>query len=177
MSKEANPITHAFNRESYFTRIGFKIDNKLVKVTTKIDTGATYTVIGLCSDELEDFKKDIMKSNMRGIAYDASGTELKLYGYIVENFRLTDEITFDKIKLFFSEDIGNRALLGMDILSLFDFQYLKEKRQYYGTFWINNYVEALKEIRSRILNKDIDYIDPILIADVEDAKDIQYISK
>ena len=27
MSKEANPITHAFNRESYFTRIRFKIDN------------------------------------------------------------------------------------------------------------------------------------------------------
>ena len=46
MSKEANPITHAFNRESYFTRIRFKIDNNLVNVTTKIDTGATYTVIG-----------------------------------------------------------------------------------------------------------------------------------
>ena len=44
MKKRANPITHAFNRESYFTRIRFKIDNNLVNVTTKIDTGATYTV-------------------------------------------------------------------------------------------------------------------------------------
>lgn len=173
MSKEANPITHVFNRESYFTRIGFKIDNNLVNVTTKIDTGATYTVIGLCSDELENYKNNILKSNMRGIAYDASGTELKLYGYIVENFRLTDEIILDKIKLFFSEDIGNKALLGMDILSLFDFQYLKEKRQNYGTFWINNYDEALKDLQVRRLNKNIDYIDPILIAAVDDAKENQ----
>ena len=27
LKKRANPITHAFNRESYFTRIRFKIDN------------------------------------------------------------------------------------------------------------------------------------------------------
>ena len=168
MKKRANPITHAFNRESYFTRIRFKIDNNLVNVTTKIDTGATYTVIGLENSYIKPFKDKILKSSMRGIAYDASGTELKLYGYIVENFRLTDEI-----KLFFSEDIGNKALLGMDILSLFDFQYLKEKRQNYGTFWINNYDEALEELQARRLNKDIDYIDPILIAAVDDTKENQ----
>ncbi len=130
-------------------------------------------MIGLYGDGLEDFKKSIMKSNMRGAAYDASGTELKLYGYIVDNFKLTDEIMLDKIKLFFSEEIGSKALLGMDILSLFDFQYLKEKRQNYGTFWINNYNEALKELQIRRLNKDIDYIDPILIANVEDALEMQ----
>ncbi len=79
----------------------------------------------------------------------------------------------DKIKLFFSEDIGNKALLGMDILSLFDFQYLKEKRQNYGTFWINNYDEALKELQVRRLNKDIDYIDPILIAAIDDTRENQ----
>ena len=122
---------------------------------------------------IKPFKDKLLKSSMRGIAYDASGTELKLYGYIVEDFRLTDEITLDKIKLFFSEDIGNKALLGMDILSLFDFQYLKEKRQNYGTFWINNYDEALKDLQPRRLNKDIDYIDPILIAAVDDAKENQ----
>ncbi|MCI8901709.1 MAG: hypothetical protein HFH76_14035 [Lachnospiraceae bacterium] len=173
MGKVANPVTHAFNRESYFTDISFDIRNKPLKITTKIDTGATYTVIGLYGDGLEDFKKSIMKSNMRGVAYDASGTELKLYGYIVDNFKLTDEIMLDKIKLFFSEEIGSKALLGMDILSLFDFQYLKEKRQNYGTFWINNYNETLKELQIRRLNKDIDYIDPILIANVEDALEMQ----
>ena len=144
-----------------------------MNVITKIDTGATYTVIGLENSYIKPFKDKILKSSMRGIAYDASGTELKLYGYIVENFRLTDEITLDKIKLFFSEDIGNKALLGMDILSLFDFQYLKEKRQNYGTFWINNYDEALKDLQERRLNKDIDYIDPILIAVVDDTKENQ----
>ena len=57
--------------------------------------------------------------------------------------------------------------LGMDILSLFDFQYLREKHQNYGTFWINNYHEVLKELHTRKLNKGIDYIDPILIANIE----------
>lgn len=168
LEKAANPATKAFNRESYFTKISFDISNKTVKITAKIDTGATYTVIGLEHKGLIRFKDEIQKSSMRGIAYDASGTELKLYGYVVENFRLTDEIILDKIKLFFSEDIGSKALLGMDILSLFDFQYLKEKRQNYGTFWINNYDEALRDLQARRLNKDTDYIDPILIADVED---------
>ena len=107
---------------------------------------------------------------MIGRAYDASGTELKLYGYVVEKFRLTDEIVIDKIKLFFTEDIGNKALLGMDILSLFDFQYLKEKRQNYGTFWIDNYDKALKELQARKLNRDIDYIDPILIANIDEIR-------
>lgn len=168
VKKKANPATRAFNRESYFTDIKFVLNTKSLKITIKIDTGATYTVIGMENSYLKPYKNEIMKSSMRGIAYDASGTELKLYGYVVENFRLTDEITLDKIKLFFSEDIGSKALLGMDILSLFDFQYLKEKRQNYGTFWINNYDEALKDLQARRLNKDTDYIDPILIADVED---------
>ena len=170
LEKAANPATKVFNRESYFTKTSFDINNKTVKVTTKIDTGATYTVIGLENKGLIRFKDKILNSNMRGTAYDASGTELKLYGYIVENFRLTDEITLDRIKLFFSEDIGNKALLGMDVLSLFDFQYLKEKRQNYGTFWINNYDEALKDLQTRRLNRGIDYIDPILIAAVDDIK-------
>ena len=173
LGKVANPITHAFNRESYFTDISFDIGNKPLKVTTKIDTGATYTVIGMENSYIKPFKDKILKSNIRGTAYDASDTELKLYGYIVENFKLTDEITLDKIKLFFSEDIGNKALLGMDILSLFDFQYLKEKRQNYGTFWINNYDEALEELQARRLNKDIDYIDPILIAAVDGTRENQ----
>ena len=55
----------------------------------------------------------------------------------------------------------------MDLLSLFDFQYLKEKGQNWGTFWINNYEQALKELYTRRFNKDMDYIDPILIAEVE----------
>ena len=121
-------------------------------------------------DSLLEYREKILQSSMIGRAYDASGTELKLYGYVVEKFRLTDEIVIDKIKLFFTEDIGNKALLGMDILSLFDFQYLKEKRQNYGTFWIDNYDKALKELQARKLNRDIDYIDPILIANIDEIR-------
>ena len=61
----------------------------------------------------------------------------------------------------------------MEILILFYFKYLKEKRQNYGTFWINNYDEALKELQIRRLNKDIDYIDPILIANMDNTREIQ----
>ena len=171
--KIRDPFKKVFDRRSYYTKIEYTINNESIVASMKIDTGADYTIIGLTDDSLLEYRKEILQSNMIGTAYDASGTELKLYGYIVENFRLTDEITLDKIKLFFSEDIGNKALLGMDILSLFDFQYIKEKRQNYGTFWINNYDEALEELQARRLNKDIDYIDPILIAAVDDTKENQ----
>ncbi len=171
LKKIRNPITKAFTRESYYTEIRFRMDSKKVQTVVKIDTGATYTVIGLGSTEMQRFKSTILKSSMQGTAYDASGTELHLYGYIVDNFTLTSDIVIDKIKLFFSEDIGDKALLGMDILSLFDFQYLKEKGQNWGTFWINNYEEALKQLYARRLNKDVDYIDPILIANVEDIEE------
>lgn len=166
--KVKNPYTKAFNRETYFTPVKFKLGTEDISIKMKVDTGATYTVIGLGNEVVEDFKDVILKSDMLGAARDASDRDLHLYGYIVDNFKLTDDIVLDKIKLFFSEDIKNKALLGMDILSLFDFQYLKEKRQNYGTFWINNYEEALREIKTRQLNKDIDYIDPILIASIDD---------
>lgn len=75
LEKAVNPATKAFNRESYFTKITFGINNKTVKITTKIDTGASYTVIGLENKGLIRFKDKILKSSMRGTAYDASGTE------------------------------------------------------------------------------------------------------
>ena len=73
-----------------------------------------------------------------------------------------------RIKLYFSDDLGEKAVLGMDKLSLFDFQYLREKGCSNGTFWINNYVSTLDVIRKRMLNKEIDYLDPELIFDIED---------
>jgi len=174
MKKVGNPYKNdSFGREAYYTNISFKLDNIRINAIVKVDTGAAYTVLGLKYKKIERFANTILKSNMHGVAYDASGTELKLYGYVVENFRLTCDITLDKIKLFFSEDIGDKALLGMDILSIFDFQYLKERRQNWGTFWINNYEDALRELSDRRLNKNIDYIDPVLIANVENIKEIQ----
>ena len=59
---------------------------------------------------MQRFKDAILESPVQGIAYDASGTELHLYGYIINNFQLTEDITFDKIKIFFSEDIGDKKL-------------------------------------------------------------------
>lgn len=168
MQKVRNPYTKSFSRETYYTQIKFILDNEKITKKIKVDTGATYTVLGLEDDCINKYKEKILQSNMRGVAYDASGTELKLYGYIVKNFRLTQDIIIDKIKLFFSENIGEKALLGMDILSLFDFQYKREKRQSIGTFWINNYTETLDDLAKRRLNNSIDYIDPIGIAIIDD---------
>lgn len=168
MKKVGNPYKgNSFGRESYYTDINFKINDKKIDITAKVDTGAAYTVFGLKNRRINTFAGAIMKSGMTGRAYDASGTELKLYGYIVDKFRLTDEIIIDKIKIYFSEDIDDKALLGMDILSLFDFQYLKERSQNWGTFWINNYIDALSKITSRSLNNDMDYVDPNFIADID----------
>lgn len=168
MKKVGNPYKgNSFGRESYYTDINFKINNKKIDITAKIDTGATYTVFGLKNKRLDTFAGIITKSEMLGRAYDVSGTELKLYGYIVDNFKLTDDIVFNKIKVYFSEDIGDKALLGMDILSLFDFQYLKEKSQTWGTFWINNHIYALNQVTKRSLNNEMGYVDPNFIADTE----------
>lgn len=171
MKKVGNPYKgNSFSRESYYTDINFKIDNKKIDITAKVDTGATYTVFGLENKRLDTFAGAITKSDMIGKAYDVSGTELKLYGYIVDNFRLTDDIVINKIKVYFSEDIGDKALLGMDILSLFDFQYLKERRQNWGTFWINNHIDALNEMTKRSLNYDMGYVDPNFIAEIDEDK-------
>ena len=168
MTKVGNPYKNGvFGRESYYTSVSFTIQDTVLDVTAKVDTGATYTIFGLNNSMFSELAEQIQNSTMRGRAYDASDTELRLYGYVVNDFRLTDDIVIDRIKLFFSADIGDKALLGMDILSLFDFQYLREKHQNYGTFWINNYHEVLKELHTRKLNKGIDYIDPILIANIE----------
>lgn len=168
MKKVGNPYKgNSFGRESYYTDINFTINNKKIDITAKVDTGAAYTVFGLKNKRLYMFAKAITKSDMIGRAYDVSGTELKLYGYIVDNFKLTDDIVINKIKIYFSEDIGDKALLGMDILSLFDFQYLKERRQNWGTFWINNHIDALNQMVKRCLNNDRGYVDPNFIADID----------
>ena len=51
----------------------------------------------------------------------------------------------------------------MDILSLFDFQYTRDIHSSNGTFWFNNYADVLNNISVRMLNKNLNYVDPALI--------------
>ena len=178
VTKVGNPYRGgSYNRTYYYTDISFMLDGDDIELAVKVDTGASYTVIGLLNKDIEQYTKKIVSSEFNGEAYDASGDALKLKGYIVENFQITKDITIPKILIWFSEDMKDKAVLGMDILSLFDFQYLRDKHSTNGTFWVNNYTPVLKQIEKKITNLDIDYLDPANIYLLEDKTDIKKISQ
>lgn len=169
MEKTGEPKSGSLNRRSYYTNIRFSLEKKKIQLKAKVDTGATHTIMGLRNNALRPFvDKIILNNNNQSSALTASDEEIKLYGYIVTDFWITQDILIPKIKLYFSEDIGEKTVLGMDILSLFDFQYLRERGSSNGTFWINNYASTLDVLKKRMLNKDIDYLDPELIFEIED---------
>ncbi len=160
LKRTGNPHKNGLiSRDAYYTDIYFEIDNKKLSIPMKIDTGATYTVIGTYNQKIEKWRNIINNSSIKGKAFDASDTEIELKGYIINNFRLTPEIVFPKIRIFFSDALGSKAILGMDILSLFDFQYKHEKGNMLGTFWINNYEQHLQKIESIMKKKNLDYLD------------------
>jgi hypothetical protein len=149
-------------RTSYYTRISFKYKDYLNRVEMKVDTGAAHTIIGTDYKDLsEQLKEDIqdLPIDSKRTPEDASGHTISLKECTVENFRLTPEIVFPKIKIMFSSDIKDKAILGMDILSLFDFQYKHEKGNMLGTFWINNWEHHLKKIFDILEKKHLDYLD------------------
>ena len=156
----------SMHRSSYYCKVNFLLNKKAVDVVMKVDTGASYTVIGLDYPGIDRYTNEIMSNNINNEAFDASGSKLNLNGYVVENFQLTEDIIIPKLLIFFSKELKDKAILGMDILSLFDFQYLREKRSTNGTFWINNYQDVLDNISKRMLNQELDYLDPSLILSI-----------
>lgn len=169
LTKIGNPYRHdSMDRTAYYTRVQFRIEGKLLNPKIKVDTGACYTIIGLGEKTVKDYKDTILVSGVDGVAYDASGNELKLKGYVVHDFKLTEDIIIPELLLFFSEDIGEKAVLGMDILSLFDFQYIREKNLKWGTFWINNPEDVLHIIQENKKKRGLDYINPGDILEIGD---------
>lgn len=67
----------------------------------------------------------------KGRLESATGGGISYREVVVDGFYLTPGIKFPKIKLAFSEDIGNKSLLGMDILGLFSFVYNRNKQEFY----------------------------------------------
>lgn len=158
-SRIYNPQRNKHFRTSYYTEVRFAYREEDVDIEVKVDTGSPYTIIGTRNRKLgDDIKESIekMDNSNETVAEDASGSEVRLKEVIVEKFMLTEDIIFPKIRIFFSEDIGEKAVLGMDILSLFDFQYIRNDKTFY-IYYANNYLE---DIKRNSTNKEDDYINP-----------------
>lgn len=167
-----NPVNnYSLRRTSYFTKMSVSMFDIKYGIEAKVDTGASYTIIGLDCIQDDRVRHPIMHSDINGKAYDASGTELSLKGIIVDSFEFANGITLPKLLVFFSEDMRNRAVLGMDILSLFDFQYKRDCGVHRGTFWVNNAEDVLDEIKYKMLSSNLEYINPGEIFVLSDAED------
>lgn len=145
-SRIYNPQRNKHFRTSYYTEVRFAYREEDVDIEVKVDTGSPYTIIGTRNRKLgDDIKESIekMDNSNETVAEDASGSEVRLKEVIVEKFMLT-------------EDIGEKAVLGMDILSLFDFQYIRNDKTFY-IYYANNYLE---DIKRNSTNKEDDYINP-----------------
>lgn len=162
-SRMYNPQSNKHFRTSYYTEIHFEYNDEDVDIEVKVDTGSPYTIIGTGNRKLGDGIKESIKKIDNLIEKppeDASGSPVHLKEVIVEWFMLTEDIIFPKIRIFFSDDIGEKAILGMDILSLFDFQYIRKEKTFY-IHYPNNYLDDIKE---RSTNKEDNYINPDKIA-------------
>ncbi len=161
------PETNSTLRNKYYTKLRFNCNGLKLMHTVKVDTGASYTVISLNEISNKYIVNEIKTNGVKEKSlFSATNTPINIFSYIVDELTLTEEIVFPcKVKIFLSDNI-TRSVLGMDILSLFDFQYLREPRQIKGTFWINNYTHVLKNIEKRKINADNNYIEPMSIADI-----------
>lgn len=169
-SRMYNPQRNKHFRTSYYTEVHFLYNEEDVDIEVKVDTGSPYTIVGTGNRKLgADIKESIEKVNYSSetTAEDASGSTVRLKGVIVERFMLTEDIIFPKIQIFFSDDIGEKAILGMDILSLFDFNYVRKDK----TFYIHYVDDYLEDLYRRSTNKEDDYIDPDKIALVDNKID------
>lgn len=148
-------------RFSYYTLLDIEFYGKRKKLQFKLDTGSPYTIIGL--DLLKkngiDLTKEIEKTGFQDKLLDASGRNVRIAPYIVKHFHLTEEICLTDVLIYISPDIKERAVLGMDLLSLFDFQYKWERNSMTGTFWINNYARRKKFIDDMMKDKKLVVLD------------------
>ncbi|MEZ3447620.1 MAG: retroviral-like aspartic protease family protein [Lachnospiraceae bacterium] len=148
-------------RFSYYTLLSLNLNGKIKKLQFKLDTGSPYTIIGL--DLLKrngiDLTQELENTGFQEELFDASGRNVRIAPYIVQSFKLTEEITLNDVQIYISPDIENRAVLGMDLLSLFDFQYQWEVNSMLGTFWINNYVTRRRFIEKMLAEKNLKILD------------------
>ena len=156
-----------YDRRSYFVLVNFCLECTRTDLSMKVDTGAFRTVIGLDSIRAATkIKNTILQEQLcKGRFESATGGDISYREIVVEDFYLTPDVIFPKIELAFSEDVGNKALLGMNILSLFSFMYNRKKRELclMDCDTVNEYIEQ------HCFNKELGCVDPSLIAEIDNV--------
>lgn len=161
LKKRKDPEWGTARRNKYHVLCTYRVGKTNSICYFKVDTGADYTVIGLDTIQEDSCRDLILNSNLPDARFcTASGEVINAKSFVVKDFMLAPEVIIPEIKLHFAESLGKRALLGMDILSLFNFQYIKDVGTHNGTFWLNDPEDSIKELEKYKLNNDISYIDP-----------------
>lgn len=150
-----NPFTGSNTILEYYTSISFIVDTEKVEdMVFKVDTGSSYTVISSDMPNIEHLSLIDDNNIIDTKVYDASDKPIQLYKMAVNDFQLTEDITFKKVEIYITDMLHRKAILGLDMLSLFSFQYLQEPNQIKGTFWINNYEQSMKRYKDWIDKND-----------------------
>lgn len=163
--QRAENLRGNYDRRSCFVKVSFNLMNISSNINVKIDTGASRTVIGTNNAKIRQKIKDIILQEpvCKGRLESATGGEISYREVVVDDFYLTPDVVFPKIKLAFSEDIGSKALLGMDILSLFSFMYNRKE----GELCLMDCDTVNRYIERHCFNKELGYVDPSLIAGID----------
>lgn len=170
LTKIDNPFRGNQARTSYYINVVLNIKNAKLPIPMKIDTGATHTIVGTEIDAMSEIKDLLIHNSIKkGTVKDASGSDIFTYAYIVEQLKLSDEITLPNVEIYFSKQLKEKAVLGMDILSLFDFRYQLDKKGSNGEFWINDYQDAIERITTCGFYKNNNYIQSGMILTLDDA--------
>ena len=157
------------SRLYYYLDIKFKVNNRVIKVILKLDTGSPYTVISLNNikaNNVEVYKYIKKNVNISKYIRDASGNNIDLRKIDVFDFKFTEDIIFDKISIYFSESLRTRSVLGMDIISLFMHTYRLDTHSTSGTYWIHNYEDSFKRFSN--LKDENGYYNPSGILSLTD---------
>ena len=157
----------SYLRAYYYTTISFELFGINSDIEVKVDTGSPYTVVGAQNRKLDAVLKEHLRTvgiDGRTAVEDASGNPIGLKPQVVQNFKLTDDIVFPKVKIYFSDSLKEKAILGMDILTLFDFKYHRDDK----AIWIYYEENFLEKLGKKMINKNLGYIDPGLIAAMDE---------
>ena len=148
------------SRLYYYTDVKFFVNNLDINVTLKIDTGSPYTIIGL--SKLDSYKKikNYILDNSEVIdpIQDASGNAVDLRTFVVENFYLTKDVVFDKVLIYFSDVMNNKAVLGMDIISIFAHSYILDGNNTSGVYWLHSIETAIERLEK--FKSELGYYNP-----------------
>lgn len=151
------------SRLKYYCDITYELNGEIIVSNCKVDTGSPVTIIGLHHRDLVRHINYVVRDeNIVNPLVSATGNTVTRYRLPVRNFELTDDIVFPEIMINFSEDIGSRALIGMDLLSMFTFKY-SQKDKLISLFYEDNYLEQLHR---KQMNRSITAIMPEMIADI-----------